>query len=118
MAARKPRRATTKRKRNPPNPWLVLRQSGIHGRGVYARRHIPKGTRLIEYTGELIDNAEADRRYEDELIALSLERVDQDVLPHVPGGLTALEQRLRERVLGIGGEGLLLRIARAKGRTP
>ena len=38
-------------------------------------------------------------RYEDELIALSLERVDQDVLPHVPGGLTALEQRLRERVL-------------------
>jgi SET domain-containing protein len=53
-------------RRNPPNPWLVLQRSGIHGRGVYARKDIPKGTRLIEYTGELISNAEADRRYEDE----------------------------------------------------
>jgi uncharacterized protein len=33
---------------------------------VFARKDIPKGTRLIEYTGERIDNAEADRRYEDE----------------------------------------------------
>jgi SET domain-containing protein len=32
---------------------------------VYARVDIPEGTRLIEYTGELIDNAEADRRYDD-----------------------------------------------------
>ncbi len=61
-----PSRRTKRVKRNPRNPWLVLRQSGIHGRGVYARQDIPKGTRLIEYTGELINNAEADRRYEDE----------------------------------------------------
>src|SRR5687767_13984333 len=47
------------------NPWLVLRRSKIHGRGVYARKDIPKGTRLIEYTGERISNAEADRRYDD-----------------------------------------------------
>jgi hypothetical protein len=52
--------------RSSRNPWLVLRRSRIHGRGVYARKDIPKGTRLIEYTGELIDNAEADRRYDDE----------------------------------------------------
>jgi SET domain-containing protein len=65
MAARSTTTKTS-RKRNPPNPWLVLRRSKIHGRGVYARKDIPKGTRLIEYTGELIDNAEADRRYEDE----------------------------------------------------
>lgn len=50
------------------NPWLVLRRSKIQGRGVFARRDIPKGTRLIEYTGERIGNAEADRRYEDELM--------------------------------------------------
>ena len=31
---------------------------------MYARKDIPKGTRLIEYTGEVISNAEADRRYE------------------------------------------------------
>ena len=55
--------------RTPPNRWLVLRQSKIHGRGVYARTDIPKGTRLIEYTGERITNDEADRRYEDERMA-------------------------------------------------
>jgi SET domain-containing protein len=44
------------------NPWIVMRRSRIHGRGVYARKDIPKGTRLIEYTGERINNAEADRR--------------------------------------------------------
>ena len=65
-------RSTTRRpragraKRNPPNPYLVLRRSRIHGRGVYARQDIKKGTRLIQYTGEVISNAEADRRYDDE----------------------------------------------------
>ena len=59
------RRRTT-RTRAPRNPWLVLKRSRIHGRGVYARTHIPKGTRLIEYTGERISNVEADRRYDDE----------------------------------------------------
>ena len=58
--------ATGKTKRSPRNPWLVLRRSKIHGRGVHARKDIPKGTRLIEYTGEHIGNAEADRRYEDD----------------------------------------------------
>jgi SET domain-containing protein len=52
--------------RSAPHPWLVLRRSGIQGRGVYARRDIPDGTRLIEYTGERISNAEADRRDEAE----------------------------------------------------
>src|SRR5687767_3203682 len=54
------------RKRAKRNPWLVLRTSKIHGRGVYARVHIPKDTRLIEYTGERINNTEADRRYDDD----------------------------------------------------
>jgi len=31
---------------------LDVRESGVHGRGVYARQFIPKGTRIIEYTGE------------------------------------------------------------------
>ena len=51
---------------SPRNKWLVLKRSKIHGRGVYARVDIAMGTRLIEYTGEHISNAEADRRYEDE----------------------------------------------------
>jgi SET domain-containing protein len=45
---------------------LALRRSGIHGKGVFAREFIPAGTRLIEYVGERITNAEADARYPDE----------------------------------------------------
>ena len=48
------------------NEWLELRRSPIHGLGGFARRDIPKGTRIIEYAGEKISNAEADRRYDDE----------------------------------------------------
>ena len=54
--------ATRSRKRPAANPWLVLRRSSIQGRGVCARTDIPMGTRLIEYTGERIGHAEADRR--------------------------------------------------------
>ena len=43
----------------------VVRNSRIHGRGVFATRYIRKGTRIVEYTGERIDNDEADRRYDD-----------------------------------------------------
>jgi uncharacterized protein len=44
-------------------PLVESRDSGIHGRGVYATRSIKKGTRIIEYLGERITHAEADRRY-------------------------------------------------------
>ena len=49
----------------PVNEWAELRQSDIHGLGMFARKDIPKGTRIIEYVGEKITNAEADRRYDD-----------------------------------------------------
>lgn len=42
--------------------WIVSRRSAIHGRGVYARRAIPDGTPVVEYTGERITKAEAARR--------------------------------------------------------
>jgi SET domain-containing protein len=42
---------------------FVVRGSSIHGRGVFALREIRKGERIIEYTGERISHAEADRRY-------------------------------------------------------
>lgn len=42
---------------------FAVRTSSIHGRGVFALAHIPKKTRIIEYKGELISEAEADRRY-------------------------------------------------------
>ena len=48
------------------NPWFELRRSRIQGRGAFAKRRIRKGTRIIEYTGEIITDDEADRRYDDE----------------------------------------------------
>ena len=45
---------------------FAVRSSGIHGSGVFATDRIPKGTRLIEYTGEMITWRVADRRYADD----------------------------------------------------
>lgn len=47
------------------HPDLIeVRRSSVHGRGVFAARRIRKGTRIIEYLGERVSHAEADRRYE------------------------------------------------------
>ena len=46
---------------------FVVKKSPIHGKGVFATRRIPKGTRLIEYKGERISWEEADRRYDDSI---------------------------------------------------
>lgn len=51
----------------PREPYpFEIRESAIQGRGAFATRRIRKGERIIEYTGERISNAEADRRYDDE----------------------------------------------------
>jgi SET domain-containing protein len=47
-----------------PAPYHVVRASGIHGNGVFARRRIPPGENIIEYKGERIDWEEAQRRAE------------------------------------------------------
>jgi hypothetical protein len=49
-------------------PYYEIRRSGIQGSGAFAIRRIPKGTRLIEYTGERISHEEADNRpdYQDD----------------------------------------------------
>ncbi len=65
-AAPKRARKSTSGRAGPVNDWAEVRKSPIDGLGIFARREIPKGTRIIEYTGEKISNAEADRRYDDE----------------------------------------------------
>ncbi len=42
--------------------WAELRSSTIHGRGLYASKAIPSGTKIIEYLGERITKAESERR--------------------------------------------------------
>jgi SET domain-containing protein len=42
---------------------LLVRQSRIHGWGVFAAQRIPRGRKVIEYAGERITFAEARRRW-------------------------------------------------------
>lgn len=48
----------------PESPPIEVRDSIVHGRGVFATRAIKKGERIIEYLGERVSHKEADRRYE------------------------------------------------------
>jgi SET domain-containing protein len=48
------------------NGLYEVRRSGIQGRGVFAKRRIRAGQRIIEYAGERVSNEEADRRYDEE----------------------------------------------------
>lgn len=45
-----------------PRPFEI-RSSPIAGKGAFATRRIPKGARIVEYKGERISHAEADRRH-------------------------------------------------------
>lgn len=65
-AARKRARVSPPGRAGRVNVWMELRRSPIQGLGGFAAVDIPRGTRIIEYTGEKITNAEADRRYDDE----------------------------------------------------
>ena len=43
-----------------------IRKSNIQGKGVFAKRRIRPGQRIVEYTGEKISNDEADKRYDED----------------------------------------------------
>ncbi|CAN5809828.1 SET domain-containing protein-lysine N-methyltransferase [soil metagenome] len=47
------------------NEWYLTRNSRIHGRGLYARKFIPKETWIVEYVGEKVDKDESERRSND-----------------------------------------------------
>ena len=49
-----------------PASYFEIRKSKIQGRGAFATRRIRAGTRIIEYTGEVISQDEANRRYDDD----------------------------------------------------
>lgn len=61
-SASKPNRSVT----SPQGKLFEIRRSGIHGRGGFALQRIPKGTRIVEYKGEIITWAEVWRRYPDD----------------------------------------------------
>ena len=52
--------------KRPHKTLIEVRESPIHGRGVYAAIRIRKGARIIEYVGERISQEEGNRRYGDD----------------------------------------------------
>ncbi len=40
--------------------WIVVKNSGIHNKGVFAAKDIPKGTKVIEYVGRKVTKKESD----------------------------------------------------------
>ena len=45
----------------------IVRNSRVHGKGVFARKDIPKGTKIIEYVGNIVSSKEGLRIYEEQL---------------------------------------------------
>lgn len=46
------------------NKYIKVRNSKIHGKGVYARVDIKKGTKIIEYLGRKITHVQSEKLYE------------------------------------------------------
>jgi SET domain-containing protein len=71
MATQKTRTAVPKPTTPATGPRFVVRSSGIHGRGVFARRVLREDETVIEYKGEIISEAEIERRYPEDLKGLN-----------------------------------------------
>lgn len=70
-----------------------IKKSGIDNLGAFAKEDIPIGTFLIEYTGERIDNEEAERRetINDEIGVTYIFCVDKD--SYIDGSVGGNESR-------------------------
>jgi hypothetical protein len=44
------------------SPFILVGKSTIHGTGVFARKRIPQRTRIIEYTGDVLNRKESLKR--------------------------------------------------------
>src|SRR5690606_30194902 len=56
-------RATKTSMNDSATPWHIVKQSTLHGNGVFAARDIPAGTQIIEYRGKRITPEEADEMH-------------------------------------------------------
>jgi uncharacterized protein len=49
------------------SPYIEIKSSKIHSRGIFAKKDIPKGTKIIEYVGERVTKKLSDVRAENTL---------------------------------------------------
>lgn len=48
--------------------YITVKESSIHHKGVFAKKDIPKETKIIEYIGDKISKEESDRRADEQLL--------------------------------------------------
>ena len=78
-----------------------MRKSGVHGRGVYATKAIPKGTRIIEYAGKRVLWESIPEDSEDRRTFLFGLQNGKDVIDPTIGGNEAQNNGLRAASIGI-----------------
>ncbi|MGV8169457.1 MAG: SET domain-containing protein [Candidatus Nanoarchaeia archaeon] len=49
------------------NEFIIIQESEIHNKGVFAAKDIKAGTKIIEYIGDKISKEESDRRADEQL---------------------------------------------------
>ncbi len=58
-------RKTIKRKKvkhSIDSEWIYVKKSGIHNKGVFAFKNIPKGTEIVQYTGKKVRKKDSNAR--------------------------------------------------------
>jgi len=50
------------------SPYLLVKKSPVHGKGGYAKKDIPKGTKIIEYVGKKIKSTDDDDDSKEETV--------------------------------------------------
>jgi len=53
--------------KKPSSSYIRVRNSRIHNKGVFAKKEIPKNTKVIEYIGRKITKSESDKIYDKNL---------------------------------------------------
>ena len=56
----KPERRTFMKKTN--SKYIVVKKSKIHNNGIFAKKDVPKGIKVLQYVGEKIDKTEGAKR--------------------------------------------------------
>ena len=46
--------------------YIVIKKSKIHSNGIYAKKNIKKGIKVIEYVGEIVSKKEGDKRAQEQ----------------------------------------------------
>lgn len=72
---------------------IVVRQSKIHGTGVFANEDIPKGMRVIEYLGERVSTEEGKLRQEAQSASDSIFFFELDDTTYIDGDVPENDAR-------------------------